>query len=119
MRLTTGPLATTIAATPVAAIAIAVLYRSSSGLASCLAARERQCATRVPTNWRLALDLMTSTPNPPPLVVSAPSPGAPVPAVPSRTRRGVVKDGGRNGAGDDRLTRTLKERRLFARYREG
>jgi len=35
-----------------------------------------------------------------------------------RSRRGVANDGRRNGAGDDRLARTLNERRLFARYRE-
>jgi RNA polymerase sigma-B factor len=35
-----------------------------------------------------------------------------------RSRRGAANDGRRNGAGDDRLARTLNERRLFARYRE-
>jgi RNA polymerase sigma-B factor len=55
------------------------------------------------------------------MLVSAPWPGAPVPVVPSRnvrSRRGAANDGRRNGAGDDRLARTLNERRLFARYRE-
>jgi RNA polymerase sigma-B factor len=75
---------------------------------------------RVPTNRKLALNLMTSTQNPPSVAVSAPWPGAPAPVVPSRNvrpRRGAVNDGRRNGAGDDRLARTLKEQRLFARYR--
>jgi len=35
-----------------------------------------------------------------------------------RSRRDAANDGRRNGAGDDRLARTLNERRLFARYRE-
>jgi hypothetical protein len=35
-----------------------------------------------------------------------------------RPRRGAATDGRRNAAGDDRLARTLNERRLFARYRE-
>ena len=54
------------------------------------------------------------------MVLSPPWPGAPVPVAPSpevRSRRGAVNDDRRNGAGDDRLARTLKERRLFARYR--
>jgi RNA polymerase sigma-B factor len=53
--------------------------------------------------------------------VSAPWRGAPVPVIPNRnvrSRRGVANDGRRNGAGEDRLARTLDERRLFARYRE-
>jgi RNA polymerase sigma-B factor len=64
---------------------------------------------------------MTRTQNPPPLLVSAPWPGAAVPVVPDRnvrSRRGAVNDRRRNGAGDDRLARSLEERRLFARYRE-
>jgi RNA polymerase sigma-B factor len=64
---------------------------------------------------------MTSTQNPQSLLVSAPWPGAPDPVVPSRnvrSRRGAANDGRRDGAGDDQLARTLKERRLFARYRE-
>ena len=55
------------------------------------------------------------------MLVSAPWPGAPVPVVPSRnvrSRRGAANDGRLNAAGDDRLARTLYERRLFARYRE-
>jgi len=54
------------------------------------------------------------------MVLSPPWPGASVPVAPSpdvRSRRGAVNDDRRNGAGDDRLARTLKERRLFARYR--
>jgi RNA polymerase sigma-B factor len=35
-----------------------------------------------------------------------------------RSRRGGANDVRRNAAGDDRLARTLNERRLFARYRE-
>jgi RNA polymerase sigma-B factor len=35
-----------------------------------------------------------------------------------RSRPGAANDGRRNGAGADRLARTLKERGLFARYRE-
>jgi RNA polymerase sigma-B factor len=52
-------------------------------------------------------------------VLIAPRPGGPVPVAVStnvRSRRGAVNDR-RNGAGDDRLARTLKERQLFARYR--
>ena len=67
------------------------------------------------------MDLMTPTEKSPSMLVSAPWPGAPVPVVPSRnvrSRRGAANDGRRNGAGDDRLARTLTERRLFARYRE-
>ena len=67
------------------------------------------------------MDLMTPTQKSPSMLVSAPWPGAPVPVVPSRnvrSRRGAANDGRRNGAGDDRLARTLSERRLFARYRE-
>jgi RNA polymerase sigma-B factor len=45
----------------------------------------------------------------------APDSGAPTADVPSR--RGTVNDDRGNGAGDDRLRRTLTERRLFARYR--
>ena len=53
------------------------------------------------------------------MVPSLPWPGAPVPVAPSPDvrSRGAVNDDRRNGAGDDRLARTLKERRLFARYR--
>ena len=54
------------------------------------------------------------------MVLSAPWPGAPIPVAPSpdvRSRRGAVTDDRRNGAGDDRLARTVEERRLFARYR--
>ena len=64
---------------------------------------------------------MTRTQNPPSLLVSAPWPGAAVPVVSNRnvrSRRGAVSDRRRNGAGEDRLARTLEERRLFARYRE-
>jgi RNA polymerase sigma-B factor len=64
---------------------------------------------------------MTSTQNPPSPVGGAPWPDAALPVVPSRnvrSRRGSVNDRRRNGAGDDRLARTLEERRLFARYRE-
>ena len=66
---------------------------------------------------------MTTTQNSPSMLVSAPWPGAPAPVVPNRnvrSRRGAAneKAGRRNGAGDDRLARTLNERRLFARYRE-
>jgi RNA polymerase sigma-B factor len=64
---------------------------------------------------------MTSTPNPPSPVVGAPWPGAAVPVVPGRnvrSRRGAVSERRRDGAGDDRLARTLEQRRLFARYRE-
>jgi RNA polymerase sigma-B factor len=53
--------------------------------------------------------------------VSAPWPRAPVRVVPgrkARSRRGAVNDDRRNGAGDDRLARMMKERWLFARYRE-
>jgi RNA polymerase sigma-B factor len=35
-----------------------------------------------------------------------------------RSRRGAANDGRRGGAGDERLARTLNERRLFAGYRE-
>ena len=53
------------------------------------------------------------------MVPSLPWPGAPVPVAPSPDvrSRGAVNDDRRNGAGDDRFARTLKERRLFARYR--
>ena len=54
------------------------------------------------------------------MVLSPPWPGASVPVAPSpnvRSRRGAVNDDRRNGAGDDQLARTLKERRLFAQYR--
>ena len=54
------------------------------------------------------------------MVLSARWPGAPIPVAPSpgvRSRRGAVNDDRRNGAGDDRLARTVEERRLFARYR--
>ena len=54
------------------------------------------------------------------MVLSPPWPGASVPVAPSpevRSRRGAVNDDRRNGAGDDRLARTFKERRLFAQYR--
>jgi RNA polymerase sigma-B factor len=54
------------------------------------------------------------------MVPSPPWPGASVPVAPSpdvRSRRGAVNDDRRNGAGDDRLARTFKERRLFAQYR--
>jgi RNA polymerase sigma-B factor len=64
---------------------------------------------------------MTSTQNPQSLLVSARWPVASVPEVPSgnvRSRPGAANGGHRSGAGDDRLARTLKERRLFARYRE-
>jgi RNA polymerase sigma-B factor len=67
------------------------------------------------------MDFMTTTQKSPSMLVSAPWPGAPVPVVPNRnvrSRRGAANDGRRNGAGDDRLARTLDERRLFARYRE-
>ena len=67
------------------------------------------------------MDLMTPTQKSPSMLVSARWPGARVPVVPSRnvrSRRGAANDGRRNGAGDDRLARTLSERRLFARYRE-
>lgn len=52
------------------------------------------------------------------MVPSLPWPGTPVPVAPSPDvrSRGAVNDDRRNGAGDDRLARTLKERRLFARY---
>jgi RNA polymerase sigma-B factor len=53
------------------------------------------------------------------MVLNAPWRGAPVPVALStdvRSRPGAVKDR-RNGGGDDRLARTLKERRLFACYR--
>ena len=64
---------------------------------------------------------MTSTQKPRSLAVSPPRPGAAVPVVPSRdvrSRRGALSDRRRNGAGEDRLARTLEERRLFVRYRE-
>ena len=102
-------------------MAIAVLYRALAEFASCVSPGERQRATRVPTNRKQTLDLMTSRQNPQSLLVSARWPGAPVPEVPSRnvrSRPGAANDGRRNGAGADRLARTLKERRLFARYRE-
>ena len=79
-------------------MAIALAYRPSPELAS----------------------LMTRPPDSHSPGLSAPRPGAPAP-VPSpdvRSRNGAVNDDGRNGAGDDRLARTVKERRLFARYRE-
>ena len=41
-----------------------------------------------------------------------------VPSRNVRSRRGAANDGRLNAAGDDRLARTLYERRLFARYRE-
>jgi RNA polymerase sigma-B factor len=54
------------------------------------------------------------------MVLSAPSPSAPAPGAPSPdapSRRGAVNDDRRNGVRENRQARTLKERRLFARYR--
>ncbi len=53
------------------------------------------------------------------MVPSLPWPGAPVPVAPGPDvrSRGAVNDDRRNGAGDDRFARTLKEWRLFACYR--
>jgi RNA polymerase sigma-B factor len=63
---------------------------------------------------------MTSQPKLPSSGVGTAWPGAPVPVAPSRDRRPrrrAGKDYRRNGPGDDRLARTLTERRLFSRYR--
>jgi RNA polymerase sigma-B factor len=63
---------------------------------------------------------MTSQPKLRSVHVSAPWPGAPVPVAPGgnlRRRRSALDDDRRNGAGNDRLARTLKEQRLFSRYR--
>jgi RNA polymerase sigma-B factor len=75
---------------------------------------------RVPSDWGLAFGVMSS---PPQIhvstVLTAPPSGAADPVAPStdgRSRRGGVNDR-RNGADDDRLARTFKERRLFACYR--
>ena len=56
---------------------------------------------------------MTSTRKP-----RSPVAAVPVPSRDVRSRRGALSDRRRSGAGDDRLARTLEERRLFARYRE-
>jgi RNA polymerase sigma-B factor len=62
---------------------------------------------------------MTSQPDLPSSGVGTAWPGAPAPVAPSRDRRPRRRAANdRNGAGDDRLARTLNERRLFARYRE-
>jgi RNA polymerase sigma-B factor len=63
---------------------------------------------------------MTSQPKLRSMHMSASWPGIPVPVAPGRNlrpRRGAVNDDRRNGAGNDRLARTLEERRLFSRYR--
>src|SRR4051812_29914906 len=64
---------------------------------------------------------MTTAPNPLSLVPSAPWPGAPMPVArrpDGRVGRRAVIDDHTDGAGGDRLARRLKERRLFARYRQ-
>ena len=63
---------------------------------------------------------MTMTPHPVPLVASLPWAAAPVTVAPSRdgrSLRAARNRDRRNATEADRLARTLRERRLFARYR--
>jgi RNA polymerase sigma-B factor len=119
--LTKPPRATTIAATPIAATAVALFYPPSSEFAS-LSIRTRAALPQpVPQDRRSAYAVMASRPQ----TQSSTAPSAPwsrarlsvVPSTDVRSRRGAANDSS-NGAGVDRLARNLKERRLFAAYRE-